>query len=103
MLFDNLLLRTNLDAIYTDSFFTAQDLDPITEQDSYTKVNLRIGVGEQAGRWEVALLVKNLTDEITSGWTNDFAFVDFRGGGGTAYFGMLEPGRTIGIQGRYSF
>lgn len=99
---NNLEWRTTLDVNYTDDFFTAQDLDPNTLQDAYTKVNLRIAVGDEEGQWSLALVGKNLTDKRTSGWINDVIMSTAPGRGNT-YFALTEPPRTVAIQGRYAF
>jgi iron complex outermembrane receptor protein len=87
----------NLDVNFSDNYFTALDLDPVSEQDSFTKVNLRIQLASDEDTWSVALLAKNLTDEKTTNWVNDVPF--FRG----AYFGAIDPPRSVGIQGKYRF
>jgi iron complex outermembrane receptor protein len=51
--------------------FLAPDNDPRAVQESYTKIDARIAVGNLPGRWEVALIGKNLTDEITKAFAND--------------------------------
>ena len=88
----NYLLTVQGDINYTDSYFTAQDLDPLSEQDSFTKINLRIELADINGRWSVAAVGKNLTDEMTTTWVNDVPV--FRG----AYFGFVDPPRSYGVQ-----
>lgn len=85
-----------LGADFTDAYFTALDLDPISEQDSFAKINARVQLAGEAG-WSVALVGKNLTDEETTTWVNDVPF--FRG----AFFGAIDPPRSIGVQGKYEF
>ncbi|MFB3079945.1 MAG: TonB-dependent receptor domain-containing protein [Lysobacterales bacterium] len=81
---------------YTDSYFTALDLDPHSRQDSFTKFNARIQLAGSSG-WSVALIGKNLSDETTTTWVNDVPF--FRG----AFFGSMDAPRTLGVQARYQF
>ena len=94
----NLVLRTNFDINYSDSFYSALDLDPNTKHDSATKYNLRIGLGSTDGVWSVAIIGKNLTDEETMVWRNDVATTN-----SNSYFGVPERPRSIAIQGRYNF
>jgi outer membrane receptor protein involved in Fe transport len=89
-------LTAMLGADYSDAYFTALDLDPHSEQDSFTKVHARIQIAGESG-WSVALVGKNLTDEETTMWVNDVPF--FRG----AHFASLDGTRNIGIQARYEF
>ncbi|WP_170150206.1 TonB-dependent receptor [Parahaliea mediterranea] len=99
---ESLELRTNLDVMYTDEFATVQDIDPITIMDSYTKANLRIGVGPFDGTWELAIVAKNITDEQTLGWSNDVTLGNLPGRVNT-YSGLIDPPRTVGVQVRYRF
>jgi len=92
----------NLDVIYTDEFFTVSDLDPFTRQDSYTRIDLRLALGPLTGTWEVALVGKNLTDETVSGWLNDLTLSTTPGRQNT-YSALLEPPRTVALQGRVRF
>ena len=95
-------MRTNLSVMYTDSFFTVQDLDPITEVDGYTKVNFRIALSSDDGGWQVALVANNIFDKQTLSYNNDITVGGLPGRGNT-YRGLLDPPRTVGIQGRYAF
>ena len=81
---------------FSDAYFTALDLDPISQQDSYAKFNARLELAKQ-GKWSFALVGKNLTDEATTTWVNDVPF--FRG----AFFGAIDPPRSFGVQGRISW
>ena len=54
--------RFNLGAKYMSDFNTGSDLDVEKEQDAYTVVNARIGVGRQDKRWMVEAWALNLTD-----------------------------------------
>ena len=56
-------LRTVLDLVYSDSYTFNPTLDPRSEQDSYTKVNLRVSLGHQYGTWELASIGRKLNDE----------------------------------------
>ena len=90
--------RTNVDVNYTGSFFSALDLDPNTEHDSATKVNLRFALASSDDVWSIALIAKNLTDEDTMVWRNDVPLTD-----SGSYFGVPERGRSVAVQGRYRF
>jgi outer membrane receptor protein involved in Fe transport len=47
----------------SDDFNSAGDKDPIDETDSFTKVNLRLGVRGAGENWEVMIYGRNITDE----------------------------------------
>ena len=86
-------LTTTVGIVFSDSYFTALDLDPIAEQDSFAKLNASVAVAS-SDRWSIALVGKNLTDERTTTWVNDIPF--FRG----AFFGSIDPPRSFGVQAR---
>jgi outer membrane receptor protein involved in Fe transport len=94
---DALEFRGILNVNYSDEFFTAEDLDPLSVQDSFTKIDLRLSVGGIDGSWEVAVIGKNLTDEDTTNFINDQPLV--RGN----YFAQTDRLRSYAIQGTYRF
>jgi hypothetical protein len=70
--FASLEARGVLNINYSDEYFNAADLDPIYgRQDSYTTYDLRLSLGRQDGVWDVALVGRNLTDELISGNNDD--------------------------------
>jgi outer membrane receptor protein involved in Fe transport len=97
--FDNgLELITSVDMNYSDEFFSAQDQDPNTKHDSYTKWNARIALSGDNDTWSVAIIGKNLTDETTWAWRNDVALT-----ASNSYFAVTERPRSIALQARYRF
>ncbi len=98
----NLALHGVLDVIYSDDYFTSQNLDPASVQDAYWKLNARLGIGAEDGRWEVALVGKNLTDETIVSYSNDTPLAvgsfDSRG-----RYAFLQAPRTIAITATYRF
>ena len=93
---------SNLDVMVTGSFYTAQDLDPFTKVGSYSKTNLRIGIGSADGTWQIAVLGKNIFDKRIIGWANDITFSGMAGRGNT-YSALIDPPRTVGVQASYHF
>ncbi len=94
---DNLELRAALDVIYSDEFYLDQSLDSNLIQDSATKVNARLALASSADTWEVALIGKNLTDELTSGTGAGFPFFT-----GSYFKSVLEP-RTVALEVSYNW
>jgi len=95
---DKFEAKAVLNINYSDEYFVAGDLDPIYAlQPSFTTVDLRLALADNAGNWEIAFLGKNLTDELISGSSNDQPLVP---GNGFAYVGRL---RSYAIQGTYRF
>ncbi|ATQ42902.1 TonB-dependent receptor [Caulobacter mirabilis] len=55
---------------FRSSYFTATDASPVYgRQESYTKVDARLEFGDLDDRWAVALVGKNLTDELTQSYS----------------------------------
>lgn len=95
---DDLESRVMFNMNYSDEYFTAADLDPIYGfQDSYTKYDLRVSLGQVDGTWEVALIGKNLTDEYISANNNDQPLVAGNG------FAMTDRLRSYMVQGTLRF
>ncbi|MEM1090837.1 MAG: TonB-dependent receptor [Pseudomonadota bacterium] len=97
----SLFFRGNLDINFTDEFFTAQNNDPLTVQDAYAKINLRLALSNQADTWEVALLARNLNDEDVIRYSNP---VPLSGTfGSNSAYGFVERPRSIALQASYRF
>ena len=97
----NLELTLGSDLAYSDSFFTLNDYDPASEQDSFTKINARIALGDAAGKWYVAIVGKNLTDEITLARSGDIPLGSV--GFGNSYVDNINPPRSFQLQAKYNF
>jgi iron complex outermembrane receptor protein len=93
----SVMLDFTADVSYKDRHFTSGDLDPRGIQDAYTKVNARLAVGEINGRWSLALVGKNLSDEMTVGIGSP-TVLDVGG-----FRGTLEPLRSYYLEGRVQF
>lgn len=94
---DSLEFRANVDVIYSDEFYLEQSLDSNLVQESYFLVNGRVALARADNVWEVALVGKNLTDEIKSDYGAGIPL--FTG----AYFRSVNPPRTIAIEAAYRF
>jgi iron complex outermembrane receptor protein len=97
-----LLFRSTLDVLFTDSYETSQNLDSRVQQDAYAQLNLRLGIGDPDGRWEVALLGRNLTDEEIVSYANDtpLAFSQF---GSPSWYGFVGRPRNVALQALFRF
>ncbi|MCZ6618206.1 MAG: TonB-dependent receptor [Gammaproteobacteria bacterium] len=56
-------LAMQVDYNYTDSYYSDSLNTPSAEVDSHGVANARLSYGPDDGRWQVALNVRNLTDE----------------------------------------
>lgn len=80
------------DLTYKGSQAIAPDGNPVWVRGRAAKLDLRVGIGAEDGRWQLALLGKNLTDIRTA----NFGFnVPLNTG---AYVFSADPPRTIALQ-----
>jgi len=97
----SLEFRAALDVNFTDDYFTAQNNDPLTVQDSYAKVNLRLALAGNDGRWEIAVLGRNLTDEVVVPYTNPVPLASTFGG--NSHYAFIERPRSVALQASVNF
>jgi iron complex outermembrane receptor protein len=93
----NIMLDFTTDASFKDSHFTSGELDPRGIQGAYTKFNARLAVGHIDGDWSLALVGKNLTDEMTIGIGSP-TVLDIGG-----YRATLEPLKSYYLEARVQF
>jgi hypothetical protein len=98
----NLTLRWVVDVLFTDDYYLSPTLNPGAIQDGFVKINTRLAVGSSKGRWEIAVLGKNLTDEKTLSYGNEtpLAGTTF---GAPGFWGFVEPPRSFALQGVMHF
>ncbi len=97
----SLEFRAALDINFTDEYFTAQNNDPVTIQDAYAKINLRLALGGQDGKWEVAVLGRNLSDEVVVPYTNPVPLSSIFGA--NSHYAFVERPRSIALQASVNF
>jgi hypothetical protein len=98
LLGSTLEFTAGLDWLFSDDFLLSSNFDPLQRQPAYNKFNARIAVGREDGRWELALLGRNLTDEDIQTISGDVPL-----SGGSPFFnhtfsGFFEPPRSIAVQ-----
>jgi len=89
-----LTLRARVDLMYTDEFYTSVNGAPGSQQPSYAKLDARLALGSADGRWEVALVGRNLTDELYGVWYEPLVGA----GPNTGYFATTARTRQLGLQ-----
>ncbi|WNC73630.1 TonB-dependent receptor [Thalassotalea psychrophila] len=72
-MFDSLDFTAGVSLQYSDEFYTEGSLDEMGLQESFHKINARIGVKSTDDVWDVQLIGKNLNDEMTLGSYQFFA------------------------------
>ncbi len=97
----SLMMHLGLDVYYTDEYFVAPTLDPKQKQESYYKVNGRLGVSDADGSWDVSLIGKNLFNEQILPYGNVTPLASVFGAFSSWRF--VEPGSTVALQGTVRF
>ena len=67
-LFDGYDIKLEGNMFFTSRYYQQANGDPLSVQDSYAKFDARIGFGPDNGRWEVAVIGKNLSDKTTASY-----------------------------------
>jgi outer membrane receptor protein involved in Fe transport len=93
-----LTIRARVDLMATEGFYTTVNGAPGSRQDSYVKLDARLALGRTDGRWEVALVGRNLTDELYGVWYEPLVGA----GPNTGYFATTARTRQLGLQLRVS-
>ena len=82
---------------YRSSAFLEESYNPAAAQDSYAKFDLRLGIRASNKKWELAIVGKNLTDELTA----SHAFNTPLAAGVISKF--IQPPRTIAVQAKWQY
>ncbi|BFM15130.1 TonB-dependent receptor [Maricurvus nonylphenolicus] len=94
----------NVNYTWQDDIQFGIDQNPVTTHDDYGVTNLRLGVVDKDGRYELTAYVNNVFDENYAGVIGDTSLV-FPGGAGTA-LGRVAPRnamRYAGIKAKINF
>jgi len=97
---NNLAFRATLDVNYEDEYDTEPTKEVGLVQDAYTKFNLRLAL--ESDNWTFAVLGRNLSDEDVL----EFSGIEALTGtffAAPAYYGYMQPPRTISAQFDYRF
>lgn len=95
---DDLVLTMSGNVSAQTKTFNAADLDPvIASQGAYAKIDARIALGAFDDTWEIALLGKNLTNQLTSFNSNDQPLVPGNG------FALTSRPRSFAVQASVQF
>lgn len=101
-IFSNLMMHLGFDVYYTGEYFVAPTLDPKQKQESYYKVNGRVGVSDADGSWDVSIIGKNLFNEQILPYGNDTPLAG-RTFGAFSAWRFVEQGSTVALQGTVRF
>lgn len=99
---EGLMFTASFDGIFTSEYNPSQNLDPSALQNGYLKLNARFALSDVDEKWSVALIGKNLNDKSIVAYANDTP-LQANLSQSIGYYGMVEPGRTLALQGTYRF
>lgn len=88
---DSLRFRLDANMYFTSWFYQQPIADKNLSQPEYAKFDLRIALGPENRKWEVAVVGKNLTDKRTASFRQNIASP------GSFQF-LEEAGRSVGFQ-----
>ena len=90
-------LDATLDVLYSDDYLLTPTLDPRFVQESHVRLNGRLALTLPGGEWEIALVGKNLTDEVIVNFGN---YVPLAGQsfGALGFFAFIEQPRSVAMQ-----
>lgn len=88
---DSLRFRLDANMYFTSWFYQQPIADKNLSQPGYAKFDLRIAIGPENSKWEVAVIGKNLTDKRTASFRQNIASP------GSFQF-LEETGRSVGFQ-----
>lgn len=97
---DNLILSLTGDASFTGETFLNDDNDPLSQSDSFWRLNASIGLSDTNNRWRVAIITRNLLDEQDYPGFGDLPNFS---GQGIPYSVTTPIGRQVTVQARYNF
>jgi iron complex outermembrane recepter protein len=101
---DSLELRAGVDVNYTDDYLYAANLDPNSKQDAHAIWNARIALASASDSWELAVLGRNLSDELVTNFGGNTPLGGIlTGGGGNSYYAFVNRPRNIAVQFSYNF
>lgn len=83
---------------FTDGYILIADANPLNSQDGFSKAHLRIGLSPNSGKWDLAFVGRNLTDETTSHFCQETPAQP----AGTVSCAVDQPA-TYAIQARMNF
>ena len=93
-------LNLSGNAIYSDGYFTDESTPTDFRQDSYVTFDARISIGDVDGKWDLALVGTNLSDEI---WVNTSGGRPFLPAGGDDLVLTQNRGRQVYIEASFNF
>lgn len=93
----SLVFEADLGMRFMGEYDLSVDRDANIRQDAWQKYDLRLGLSNTDSTWEIAVIGKNLSDEVVMSDGDDVVASP------GSYFVVVERGRTIALQARYNW
>jgi len=93
-------LAAGVKAYQVDEQMLAVDNDPRALEDKYTKWDVNLTLSDMEGSWKVALVGRNLTNELVRSWSEGTSAFNSVGG---ARYAFIDETRAIALRGEYRF
>ena len=97
----NLIVTPFVEVQYVGEHFTDTELRPESLNDSFALLNARLTLADGDGKWNLAVVGQNLTDETYIGFYNETGQLGGALGGGS--FAFPNVGRQIAVKARVNF
>lgn len=94
-----LMFSARVDVMYTDDFYTTVNGAAGSMQPSYAKLDARVALAAADGHWEIALVGRNLTNEVYGVWYEPLVAAGLN----TGWFATTARPRQLGLQARLGF
>lgn len=82
---------------FTSSYFQSANSDALLEQSGYAKLDARLGLSGDDGRWELALVGKNLNDRTTASFRNTVGTTP------SSVYAYTDRPRSVALQFQYRY
>jgi iron complex outermembrane receptor protein len=92
-----------LDGVYSGDYLASTIASPHSARDSFATLNLSAHIGTGDGRWDLALIAKNLTDQLIISGGGDAPSTPLPGNPFADQFGLASNPRTIAMQLTYKY
>jgi iron complex outermembrane receptor protein len=90
---DDLIVSARGAADYTSTSYLQGDVNPLNAQSGYTKFDARLAIRKENGAWELALVGRNLTNEVTFSQAINTPLLN-----GNSHVVMINPPRTVNLE-----
>lgn len=87
-----------LDGVFSSDYLASTIASPHTKRDSYATLNLSTHIGTSDGRWDLAVIAKNLTNELIVSGGGDAPSTPVGGNPFADQIGLTSNPRTVAMQ-----